>query len=152
MRHILGFLNQSEWILSLNIGNIMQITPIQLEDLASLRRNEQELDRFAFLETVSFLCVGYFCVSTEIRFIIQLKEEISSFKEFDISKKSNESEYWHTKSLEVACSFLPSDCPLLNHILLSVVTATSTNAAFDLAIVPASGPITINKVTWLRKP
>ena len=70
MRHILGFLNQSEWILSLNIGNIMQITPIQLEDLASLRRNEQELDRFAFLETVSFLCVGYFCVSTEIRFII----------------------------------------------------------------------------------
>ena len=23
MRHILGFLNQSEWILSLNIGNIM---------------------------------------------------------------------------------------------------------------------------------
>lgn len=28
MRHILGFLNQSEWILSLNIGNIMQITPI----------------------------------------------------------------------------------------------------------------------------
>lgn len=40
MRHILGFLNQSEWILSLNIGNIMQITPIQLEDLASVRRNE----------------------------------------------------------------------------------------------------------------
>ena len=97
----------------------MQITPIQLEDLASLRRNEQELDRFAFLETVSFLCVGYFCVSTEIRFIIQLKEEIGSFKEFDVTKKQNESEFWHTKSLEVACSFLPSDCPLLNHILLS---------------------------------
>jgi len=97
----------------------MSITPVQLEDLASLRRNEQELDRFAFLETVSFLCVGYFCVSTEIRFIIQLKEEISSFKNFDVALKSDESEYWHTKSLEVACSFLPSDCPLLNHILLS---------------------------------
>ena len=63
--------------------------------------------------------MGYFCVSTEIRFIIQLKEEISSFKDFDSAKKTNESEYWHTKSLEVACSFLPSDCPLLNHILLS---------------------------------
>jgi len=119
MRHVLGFLNQSEWILSLNIGNIMQITPVQLEDLVALRRNEQELDRFAFLETVSFLCVGYFCVSTEIRFIIQLKEEISSFARFDQAKKSEESELWHTKSLEVACSFLPSDCPLLNHILLS---------------------------------
>ena len=33
--------------------------------------------------------------------------------------KTDESEYWHTKSIEVACSFLPSDCPLLNHILLS---------------------------------
>ena len=97
----------------------MSITPVQLEDLASLRRNEQELDRFAFLETVSLLCFGYFCVSTEIRFIIQLKEEISSFKNFDVALKSDESEYWHTKSLEVACSFLPSDCPLLNHILLS---------------------------------
>ena len=26
---------------------------------------------------------------------------------------------WHTMSLEIACSFLPSDCPLFNHILLS---------------------------------
>ena len=26
---------------------------------------------------------------------------------------------WHSKSLEIAVSFLPSDCPLLNHILLS---------------------------------
>ena len=77
------------------------------------------MDRFAFLETVSFLCVGYFCVSTEIRFIIQLKEEISSFANFDVVRKTEESEYWHTKSLEVACSFLPSDCPLLNHVLLS---------------------------------
>ena len=36
-----------------------------------------------------------------------------------MSVKTDESEYWHTKSLEVACCFLPSDCPLLNHILLS---------------------------------
>lgn len=119
MRHMLGFLNQSEWIASLNIGNIMQITQVQLEDLVALRRNEQELDRSAFLETISFLIVGYFCMSTEIRFVIQLKDEIKSFPSFDISKKTAESEYWHAKSLEVAVSFLPSDCPLLNHILLS---------------------------------
>lgn len=30
-----------------------------------------------------------------------------------------ESELWHTMSLDVACTYLPSDCPLLNHILLS---------------------------------
>jgi hypothetical protein len=70
MRHILGFLNQSEWVTSLNIGNIMQISPIQREDLTMHRRNEQEVSRDAFLETVSFYIVSYFCISTEIRFII----------------------------------------------------------------------------------
>ena len=49
---------------------------------------------------MSFLTVGYFCVSTEIRFIIQLKDEISSFNDFDVAEKALESEYWHSKSLE----------------------------------------------------
>ncbi len=30
-----------------------------------------------------------------------------------------ESEFWHAKALEVAIKFLPSDCPLLNHVMLS---------------------------------
>ena len=30
MKNILGYLNQSEWIYSLNIGNIMQISPLTL--------------------------------------------------------------------------------------------------------------------------
>lgn len=58
-------------------------------------------------------------MSTEIRFIIQLKDEIKSFPKFDLAQKTAESEFWHSKSLEIAVSFLPSDCPLLNHILLS---------------------------------
>jgi len=53
MKNILGYLNQSEWITTLNIGNIMQITAIQAEDLTATRRNEQELTRDAFLETVT---------------------------------------------------------------------------------------------------
>jgi len=65
------------------------------------------------------LIVGYFCASTEIRFIIQLKDEISKFESFKIDQRTQQSEFWHTLSLEIACSFLPSDCPLLNHILLS---------------------------------
>lgn len=120
MRHILGFLNQSEWVNSLNIGNIMQITPIQREDLTMHRRNEQEISRDSFLETVSFYIVSYFCISTEIRFIIQLKEEIDKIPGgFDVAFRTKESEHWHAKSLEIACCFLPSDCPLLNHVLLS---------------------------------
>lgn len=70
LRHILGFLNQTEWIQNLNIGNIMQISPVKLEDLCQVRRNEECLARDSFLEIISFLIVGYFCASTEIRFII----------------------------------------------------------------------------------
>ena len=97
----------------------MQIAPLKIEELSQLRRNEDVLARDSFLEVISFLIVGYFCASTEIRFIIQLKDEISKFENFKIDKKNLESEFWHTISLEIACSFLPSDCPLLNHILLS---------------------------------
>lgn len=64
--------------------------------------------------------MSYFCISTEIRFIIQLKDEIEKLKEFsDVATKNRESEHYHAKSLEIACCFLPSDCPLLNHVLLS---------------------------------
>ena len=35
MKNILGYLNQSEWIYSLNIGNIMQISPLTLQDFMS---------------------------------------------------------------------------------------------------------------------
>ena len=34
-------------------------------------------------------------------------------------EKELEQEYWHVKALEIACAFLPSECPLFNHILLS---------------------------------
>ena len=97
----------------------MQIAPIKQEELCQVRLNEECLSRDSFLEVISFLIVGYFCASTEIRFIIQLKDEICKFKDFSIEKKTQESELWHTMSLDIACSFLPSDCPLLNHILLS---------------------------------
>lgn len=119
MRHMLGFLNQSEWIQNLNIGNIMQISAVEAEDFLAWRRNDQEIDRASFLQTISHLVVGYFCLSTEWRFLIQLKEELVQFKDFNIEQRQRESEFWHSKSLEVAVRFLPSDCPLLNHVLLS---------------------------------
>ena len=30
-----------------------------------------------------------------------------------------ESDFYHGKSLEIGCTFLPSECPLVNHILMS---------------------------------
>jgi hypothetical protein len=56
-------------------------------------------------------------MSTEMRFLLHsrgkyLKPEVKEEREI-------ESEYWHAKSLEIAATFLPSECPLLKHILLS---------------------------------
>ena len=74
MRSILGFLNQNEWIQGLNIGNIMQLQPVNVKDLLTMNRNETELSRESFLEKISLLCVSYFCVSTEMRFLLQSRE------------------------------------------------------------------------------
>lgn len=74
-----------------------------------------ELTRESFIQKVSSLTVSYFCYSTEIRFIIQMKEDIL----FDSPVKQKESEYWHSKALEITCTFLPGECPLLNHIHVS---------------------------------
>ena len=115
MRIVLGYLNQSELITNLNIGNIMQIQTLGMEELLLHAKNETQLNRSSFLEKIALLCVSYFCISTEIRFIIQLGEDPS----FDHLSKTKESEFWHAKSLEMACTFLPSDCPLQSHILLS---------------------------------
>jgi len=95
----------------------MQIQPLSMKDLLSSTRNESELSRDSFLEKLSLLSVSYFCVSTEMRFILQSRVE---FLTSPIKKRKElESEYWHAKALEIACTFLPSECPLLNHILLS---------------------------------
>jgi hypothetical protein len=65
----------------------MQISVIEAEDFLAWHRNEQEVDRVSFLQTISHLVVSYFCLSTEIRFLIQLREELSQFKEFNIEQK-----------------------------------------------------------------
>jgi len=112
VRNLFGFLQSSEWISSLNIGNIMQMTPISLQDLLSSYNNDLELTREALLEKIALLCVSYFCISTEKRFLSQ--ENCGRFQ-----KAAKESEYWHAKSLEIACCFLPAECPLVSHIFSS---------------------------------
>lgn len=93
----------------------MQLQPFKLKDMIEEGKNELELTREAFIQKITHLSVAYFCYSTEIRFIIQMKEDPNC----NIEEKQKESEYWHAKSLEIACSFLPGECPLLNHINLS---------------------------------
>ena len=115
MRNLLGYLNQSDWIWSLNIGNIMQISPLTMQDIYTTSSIEYELSRELVLEKIWFLAVSYFWVSTELRFIVQMKEDPT----VDPVIKRKESKFMHGKALEVSCSFLPSEWPLVNHILMS---------------------------------
>lgn len=115
MRVLLGYLNQSEWMYLLNIGNIMQITPLTIHDLISTPGIEIELARDSVIEKISFLAVSYFCVSTELRFLVNLKDNPN----VDPVQIKSESEFWHGKALEISCTFLPSESPLASHILSS---------------------------------
>ena len=115
MKVLLGYLNQSEWLYLLNIGNIMQITPLTIHDLYSNQKIDVELARDSILEKITFLAISYFCVSTELRFLVSSKEKLS----FDPVYVKAESEFWHGKALEISCGFLPSESPLVTHILSS---------------------------------
>ena len=70
MRSVLGFLNQNEWIYNLNIGNIMQIQPISMKEFLQENQDEVDLSRDSFLSKLSILTVSYFCMSTEMRFLL----------------------------------------------------------------------------------
>ena len=115
MKVLLGYLNQSEWLYLLNIGNIMQITPLTIHDLYSNQKIDVELSRDSILEKITFLAISYFCVSTELRFLVSSKEKLS----FDPVYVKAESEFWHGKALEISCGFLPSESPLVTLILSS---------------------------------
>ena len=55
-------------------------TPFTYADAANLieeGKNELELTRESFILKISHLAVAYFCYSTEIRFILQMKEDLS---------------------------------------------------------------------------
>jgi len=53
----------------------MQLQPFKLKDMIEEGKNELELTREAFIQKITHLSVAYFCYSTEIRFIIQMKED-----------------------------------------------------------------------------
>lgn len=114
MKNILGYLNQNEWIYSLNIGNIMQVAPLTLQDFLSANALAVELTREYVLEKVCFLCVSYFCLGTEFRFLHQQNEVIQG-----VTYLRKDSEFWHGKAVELAISFLPSESPLVSHVIMS---------------------------------
>jgi hypothetical protein len=64
------------------------------------------------LEKVVLIVTAYFCIATEMKFII--KEQELAGVTSELSRK--DSEAFHAKALHIALLFLPPECPLVQHI------------------------------------
>lgn len=69
MRNVFGFLNYTEWISSISISNVMQITPLTTKDMQIQYNSDSELTRESIMECFTYVVISYFCVATENRMI-----------------------------------------------------------------------------------
>lgn len=138
VRNILGVKHKEDWIFNLNIGNVMHLAPMSLDDLNIHVDSSHELSRDAMLEKIILLSVSYFCVGTELRFLSapppKDKKSTEESKKAEEDKKEDkknpevppgkkyekkDSEMWHGKALELSSTLLPSECPLVGHVIMS---------------------------------
>ena len=108
---------------------------MSLEELNLHIDNSHELSRDAMLEKIILLSVSYFCVGTELRFLSgtatsATKEQgrITKPSYSDLHGSDSDgnrvytkadSEMWHAMALETSGTFLPSECPLVSHVIMS---------------------------------
>ena len=106
----------------------MHLLPMSLEELNLHVDNSHELSRDAMLEKIILLSVSYFCVGTELRFLSkqfsgknQKEQGMEDLEGNTESKKYRleDSEMWHAMALETCGTFLPSECPLVSHMIMS---------------------------------
>ena len=72
---MLGVKRHEDWILNLNIGNVMHLSPLGLQEMNLQLDNSHELTRDAILEKIVLLSIAYFWVGTELRFLSQNKNK-----------------------------------------------------------------------------
>lgn len=65
-----------DWIYDLNIGNVMHLSLMNAEDIndhttgKSLEQTTNELGKDSMLEKIVLVSVAYFCIATEMRFLM----------------------------------------------------------------------------------
>ena len=110
VRNVLGIRHCEDWIFNLNIGNVMHLSLMGTEELNVKLENNHELCKDSMLEKIVLISVSYFCIATEIRFLLTKQKGQMTRKD---------SEAFHAKALHLASLFLPSECPLVIHIVNS---------------------------------
>jgi hypothetical protein len=71
VRNVLGIRHSEDWIFNLNIGNVMHLSLMGSEELNAKLENTHELCKDSMLEKIVLASVSYFCISTEMRFLMQ---------------------------------------------------------------------------------
>ena len=92
------------------------------------------------LQKIILLTVSYFCVGTELRFLNNSSEEkAKGNKSLDRERKlkKEQSEMWHAQALEASARFLPSECPLVAH----VITNYQKHHSPALTTIPEDEPL-----------
>jgi hypothetical protein len=72
-----------------------------------------ELNKDAMMEKLVLMWTWYFWVATELRFLVE--EKVDEFKEF----RREHAEMWHAQGAFIGSLFLPKECPLVNHLIIS---------------------------------
>jgi hypothetical protein len=65
LRNILGVKHSEDWIYNLNIGNVMHLAGMTLDELCYPEELTHELHKDAMLEKIILVCTAYFCLGTE---------------------------------------------------------------------------------------
>lgn len=95
-----------------DINSNMQSSIDTLKSKSKIQfETSHELCKDAMLEKIVLISASYFCIATEMRYIIQKQP---NNKTSSISKK--DSEMYHAKALHISSLFLPKECPLVQHV------------------------------------
>ena len=71
VRNALGLRHSDDWIFNLNIGNVMHLSLMGTEELNAKLECTHELCKDSMLEKIVLVSVSYFCIGTEMRFLMQ---------------------------------------------------------------------------------
>lgn len=109
-RSALGIQKFNEWIFNFTIGTVMTVQILSPHQVKSVPTWESELSKDAMIKASSIVIVAYFCMATETRFIYSELGDIIRVKE---------SKALHRRSIDLATSLLPLECPLVEHLKVS---------------------------------
>ena len=70
VRNALGLRHSDDWIFNLNIGNVMHLSLMSSEELGAQLESTHELGKDSMLEKIVLVTVAYFCIATEMRFLV----------------------------------------------------------------------------------